>query len=263
MRNRNGAPIKCIGNQHTGTVFRVVDNQRRGYPNPEIAYSWDPKWHEFVHINCDGLEDGPPMNMNIPHPTPTATVDFADGTLIQCDGNEHAVYRVENNHRRWYPNLEIANSWSPEWRTDSIRINCDQLKEGPDMRNRNGAPIKCIGNQHTGTVFRVVDNQRRGYPNPEIAYSWDPKWHEFVHINCDGLEDGPPMRHKIGASIKCIGNQHAVFRLEYNQRRWYPNQEIADSWDPKWHEFVHINCDGLTKGPDMTMNIQPMTPSPF
>lgn len=81
MRHRNGAPIKCQSNEHA--VFRVVDNQRRWYPNPAIAASWDPKWMKFVRINCDGLKEGEKLAMkeiSTPSPTPSPMISPVTAT---------------------------------------------------------------------------------------------------------------------------------------------------------------------------------------
>ena len=247
MRSLNEAPIQCDDNELA--VYRVADNQKRWYPNPEIADSWDPKWRtDLVRINCDGLTKGPDMPSR-------------DGAPIQCDGDDLAVYRViSNTEIRWYPNPEIAESWDPKW-TEFVRINCDGLTKGPDMRPRNEAPIQCDDNELA--VYRVADNQKRWYPNPEIADSWDPKWRtDLVRINCDGLTKGPDMPSRDGAPIQCDGDDLAVYRVISNTEiRWYPNPEIAESWDPKWTEFVRINCDGLTKGEELAMK-EVNSPSP-
>ena len=92
------------------------------------------------------------------------------------------------------------------------------------------------------------------YPTGPIAASWDPNWiTDRVRIDCHGLTKGPDMRHKFRAPIKCDGNPNAVFRvISKKVIRRYPNRAIAASWDPNYlTDFVRINCDGLTKGPDL------------
>lgn len=120
---------------------------------------------------------------------------------------------------------------------------------GPNMRHREGSPIKCNGNKHA--VFRVVGNQIRWYPSPAIASSWDAWWGQFVHMDCRHFKRGYNMRHRNGSSIKCIGENNAIYRLWKNERRRYPNAVIANSWDLKWREYMPLDCRKLKKGPDL------------
>ena len=59
-----GEPVQCnandVGNGVNAAVYRVEENGvLRWYPNPSIASSWDPDWHdEFKKIDCIGLTKG-------------------------------------------------------------------------------------------------------------------------------------------------------------------------------------------------------------
>ena len=113
-----------------------------------------------------------------------------------------------------------------------------------------GSVIKC--NDDKDAVYRLsAIRQLRLYPTPAIASSWDPTWEKFVTIDCTKFPRGPAMRHREGSSIKCLSGAKAVFRIVGNERRWYPTEAIAASWDPKWKEYVYVDCTQLKRGPDM------------
>ena len=233
MRHRNGASIQCHGNKRS--VFRLWGKERRLYPNAAIASSWDSKWRQFVQMDCRGIKQGPQMR-------------HRNGASIRCNGKGGAVFRLWGNERRWYPNSAIAASWDSKW-AQFIQLDCRHIKQGPQMRHRNGASIKCNGDKHT--VFRLWGNEMRAYPNPPIAASWDSKWFQFIQLDCRRFKRGPNMRHRNGASIKCNGNNRAVYRLWGNERRVYPNSAIASSWDSKWRQFIQLDCRRIKQGPHM------------
>ena len=100
--------IKCTGDNVK--VYRVTGKTRRHYPNPEIAESWDANFRDHViTIDCTNFPNGSPML-------------FKEGAPITCFGNVVKVYRLENNQRRWYPTIKIANSWDSNWRTDKLHM---------------------------------------------------------------------------------------------------------------------------------------------
>jgi len=70
-----------------------------------------------------------------------------------------------------------------------------------------------------------------------------------------------------GDAVRCAidapggkGANTAVYRYgpEENTLHWYPNPDIASSWDPAWASFVTLpDCSGLTVGTDMAMKPNP------
>ena len=59
----------------------------------------------------------------------------------------------------------------------------------------------------------------------------------------------------------CFGynpkGEGAVYRYDGNRRmRWYPNPEIAGSWDPSWHLSYNrkIDCSGFVLDNDIQLN---------
>ena len=49
------------------------------------------------------------------------------------------------------------------------------------------------------------------------------------------------------------GAKSAIYRVKDSQLSWYPNPQIASSWDKNWYKFATIpDCSTLKRGPDMT-----------
>jgi len=62
---------------------------------------------------------------------------------------------------------------------------------------------------------------------------------------------------KNGDAIRCTTNElrnsnGSIYRnIGESTLSWYPNPEIASSWDPNWRNFSEIDCRDLTLGPNM------------
>jgi len=60
-----------------------------------------------------------------------------------------------------------------------------------------------------------------------------------------------------GAPVKCHGhiNRGSVYRYTGGELREYPNEGVANSWDPAWGKFVkRIDCVNIPKGAPMSLN---------
>ena len=57
------SPVRCNAGGDPNAVYRVSNNQIRGYPSPEIAASWDPNWQQATMVDCTNLDIGPAMEM--------------------------------------------------------------------------------------------------------------------------------------------------------------------------------------------------------
>jgi WSC domain len=112
--------MKCIGDPVK--VYRYTGGKKRHYPNPTIASSWDPNWGNSDNYDCNFIQDGPPMEMNLPK----------EGASIKCNGDPIKVYRYTEGKRRHYPNPVIAGSWDPNW-GNTKNWNCAVIPEGPPM----------------------------------------------------------------------------------------------------------------------------------
>lgn len=65
------SPIKCLNDTDTNKVYRLTSaTERRHYPDPTIASSWDADWATtYRTIDCTGITEGTAMAAN---PTPAA-----------------------------------------------------------------------------------------------------------------------------------------------------------------------------------------------
>ncbi|GLE08591.1 hypothetical protein PINS_up019876 [Pythium insidiosum] len=251
-----GQAIKCDPNE--ANVYRLTGGQRRWYPNPDIASSWDPQWGNFKVVDCSTLPRGDDMAF-----FSLAPKDVRDGQAIKCDRGPN-VYRYAGGEIRWYPNPPIASSWDSNW-VNFVYMDCSKVPRGKDMIFNlgllsEGQAIKC--NPSEPAIYRYTNGTIRLYPNPPIAASWDPAWARPTVIDCLNVPRGPDMALKLpspdglpeGQAIKCDPNEANVYRLTGGQRRWYPNPDIASSWDPQWGNFKVVDCSTLPRGDDMPMN---------
>jgi hypothetical protein len=63
------------------------------------------------------------------------------------------------------------------------------LTEGKSYKCSEGGPA----------IYLFKDGKLNGYPNPEIAASWDPNWGSAAAIPCADVPKGPTMAMKTGA----------------------------------------------------------------
>lgn len=252
-----GQAIKCDPNRPE--VYRFTGGMRRWYPNPTIASSWDSNWGKFIAVDCSSIPQGPDMTFNQPI--------ISEGQAIKCNADEAAIYRFTNGSIRWYPNPAIASSWDPKW-ASPILIDCSYFARGDDMIMKYPSPeilgegqsMKCDPNRPE--VYRYACGQRRWYPNPSIASSWDPNWGNFVVVDCSSLPQGPDMKYKMpiiseGQAVKCNANEAAIYRFTNGTIRWYPNPDIAASWDSNWASPIVVDCSYIPRGPDLTIKLPP------
>ena len=58
-----------------------------------------------------------------------------------------------------------------------------------------------------------------------------------------------------GQAVKCSkggnGNPASVYKYTNHQVRWYPNPEIATSYDPNWSAFITVDCSAFKIGAQM------------
>jgi hypothetical protein len=226
--------------------YRYTGGQKRGYPNPQIAGSWDPNWNSPMVVDCADFPDGPAMKVK-----PNV------GDSVKCSADSGHILRVmSDNLLRGYPTPEIAASWNSNWSSDIKDIDCTAYTtgEGLGYNITEGQSIACSANSPGRYRYTAVGGgQKRHYPNPQIAGSWDPNWNSPMVVNCAHFADGPAMKVKpnVGDSVTCAGeNDGKVYRtISDNEIRHYPNPEIAASWNSNWSSGIKdINCDLYTMG---------------
>lgn len=59
-----------------------------------------------------------------------------------------------------------------------------------------------------------------------------------------------------GQAVSCLTDtpvQGGIFRFVNGKINWYPNPDIANSWDKNWSTAKAIACKNIIRGPDMTL----------
>ncbi|TMW67389.1 hypothetical protein Poli38472_011009 [Pythium oligandrum] len=257
-----GQAIKCSSSDTA--VYRYTSGERRWYPSPDIASSWDLNWGKFIIVDCSSIKCGDDM----PYKRPA----IPEGQAVKCKSTDAAVFRYCDGKIRWYPSPRIAASWDPAWDI-TLLVDCSSIPRGPDMSLKlpppiglpEGQAIKC--NPDEAAVYRLTNGQRRWYPDPPIATSWDANWGKFLVVDCSSLPRGDDMPYNTvspskvpdGQAVKCDYRRPDVYRFTGGGVRWYPNPEIATSWDPNWGKFFFMDCTSVPRGKDMPFN-QPAIP---
>jgi hypothetical protein len=181
-----GDSVKCSAD--SGGVLRVMsDNLLRGYPNPTIAATWNSNWNaDIKDIECGLYTTGEALGYNL-----------SEGQSIACDATSGGRYRYTGGKKRGYPNTTIAGSWDSNWNSPKI-VNCADIPDGPVMKIKPnvGDSVKCSAD--SGAILRVMsDNLIRGYPNPDIAASWNSNWNaDIKDIDCDAYTTGANLGYK-------------------------------------------------------------------
>jgi hypothetical protein len=121
-----------------------------------------------------------------------------EGAPIKCLDSDGKVYRFSGGKRRYYPNDSIADSWDRNWRVASF-IDCATIPKGPNMPPRNGAPIKCIGD-NASTVYRSIGalntfnlkkfNVAKGKSTSQSSTGWSGSSARAVDGNTNGVWSG-------------------------------------------------------------------------
>jgi hypothetical protein len=177
-----------------------------------------------------------PLPTALPNMTTTAPAPavIAEGQAVKCNPSEPAIYRFTNGTVRWYPNPPIAASWDPVW-DHPIVIDCSRMPRGPDMVMKlpswvglpEGQAIKCGPN--LPEVYRLTSGQRRWYPNPLIADSWDTNWGRFAVVNCSALPRGDdmPLKDESDGWMKLDG---ALVQVSFDGKTLCGVDSVDDIW---------------------------------
>jgi hypothetical protein len=214
-------------------------------------------------------------------PMPLKPTNLYEYDTIVCDPskpNSGAVgdlYRFVDDGIRPYPTIEIAESWDANWESNVKEIDCTGFDVTDDMPPypsgvEEGSAVRCIiDTNESGDrpyfVYRFSRGKLRHYPIPDIAYSWDTAWEsKIVDFDCTGIKSGPVMIAKPvdlveGDPVRCTlnsdrsDNPNKVYRYTDNKMRWYPNPEVAFSWDSDWPlKMKFTDCSPFEIGLDMT-----------
>lgn len=61
---------------------------------------------------------------------------------------------------------------------------------------------------------------------------------DVVEKTIKGITEGQAVKCSAGGN----GNGDAVYRYTYGKLSWYPNPNIATSWDANWGNFIQVDC---------------------
>lgn len=127
-------------------------------------------------------------------------------TAGKPNGMPSGIYRYSGaNELNYYPTPDVASSWNSDWGSVT-NADCSTYKFGDTLTKKNvnnleiGKSAGCnwnkpLKNGVDGGIYRYVgENILRWYPNPSIAFKWDPgNWWKYATVDCGSYTAGPPM----------------------------------------------------------------------
>lgn len=146
--------------------------------------------------------------------------------------------------------------------------NVAKLQKGVSVNCKSGTQPKDM----PGGVYRYSGNNiLQYYPTPEIASSWNSNWGSATEIDCSTYQLGDTLTKSNTASLNhgdavgCHsgkelpnGVQGGIYRyVEDNVLRWYPNPDIASTWDGSWSSHIKwVDCSTYKAGEPMTKTME-------
>jgi hypothetical protein len=132
------------------------------------------------------------------------------------------------------------------WNASSLLVTLDQFNKDKKL--------------YGDSQFKVT-----GEIKPELSRKWTAKYQCFEPTYTKTRPGDSEF--KIGDTLQCTGgydpnpwissngsSDYGLYRyMGNNKMRWYPNDEIAKSWDPKYRDPKYSDCRGFELGEDMKM----------
>jgi len=142
--------------------------------------------------------------------------------------------------------------------------NLAQLKKGVSVNCKSGTEPSGMP---SGVYRYSGNNVLQYYPTPEIASSWNPDWGSSVDADCSTYTLGTTTtmfnvsKLTQGDAVGCNSGKElpngvngGIYRYaDDNTLRWYPNPDIANSWDSSWSSHIKwTDCTTYQAGEQMT-----------
>ena len=219
-----GKAIKCISKDQN-TVFRWLgDDLLGGYPNQNVAQSWDPNWSKFVNSPCTDSQFNNRIVMSL-KPNDKAT--------IKCSDDKN-IYRYSNSENKLYkfPDQMTINQYAGaipgevDCRQYSGRLIFTDYDSIPS-NTPNGQAIRC--STDLNSIYRYLNGNIYKYESDSVADQWDPTWRTTYKIyNCGTKTSSGIIKNKAvdRETVKC-GNIYYRYSQAENKLLSYENASVA------------------------------------
>jgi len=162
----------------SGTVYYKLGGQLRGFPSPEVFYSWGNGFGGVQQANSEdiALPMGPVMV-------------YADGTLVKGP-NDPLVYLVANGQKRGFTTGAVFTGLGFKF-SNIQSAPANTFADLPTGSNLDSATERHTSGvwviDSTGTVWRMTATGRVGLPSMAVFNSWGKSFSTVVAANSADL----------------------------------------------------------------------------
>jgi hypothetical protein len=181
-----------------------------------------------------------------------------DGSLVQAI-NEPAKYIIENGNRRWIPDMEtfIELGLLEEMVQYIPKQELLAIPEGKQIPSRfipKFVLYEKLLYQVPGdpTVYFVMNNTRRGVPDPETLFAMGYNWEMVQKITAqdmNSLPKGPNLPSRKDGSLVQAVNKPEVFVIEKGIRRHITDAETFNALKFDWNKIQQVSIADLNDIP--------------
>jgi hypothetical protein len=257
----DGTILKC--NNESGYpyyLFEASSNNIYNIPSNDIAITRSIDVSGATNVsNCSKYSKGSPL---------TYVKQFSTGDIVNCNSN---YYLYNSNKFQNLPNQSVARSWNSRYDASAVLMDCSYVNEtfdsNPLMYNNvnlnNGDIVKC-SNESGFHFYYYNANQLNKFDSDDMLNSWTTNYvAKDYSCNYLNVPKGSAMEYKPLADktiVKCTNeNKYYSYDLSSNKIRWFPNDDIAKSWNANYiSAAVSRDCSKWTsvnKGETMPLNI--------
>jgi hypothetical protein len=198
---------------YNGTVYYSLGGQLRGFPSPEVFYSWGNGFGGVQQANAEDVAR--PMG---------PVMVYADGTLVKGP-SDPLVYLVANGQKRGFTTGAVFTGLGYKF-SNIQSAPANTFADLPTGANLNSATERHTSGvwviDSTGTVWRMTATGRVGLPSMDVFNSWGKSFSTVVAANaadlaasnegvaaakpsCSGGGTTPPPPPATGMSVSASG----------------------------------------------------------
>lgn len=215
---------------YSSLVYRVINGQKWPVPHEDILRSYGyaidqgrifiGELHSGYYWRLDNLPTGPYLG-------------FRDGTLVKSSSTG-AIYTTQSGQKQQFVSAEalLALGYDPN---NVMSVNdslLGSLPNGPSISLRSLLVEGSRFRQTNGTIWRLENGQKRGFPTWEVYYSWGYQGSSFANlpdIEVNAIPSGGLINFRNGALLK-EQSDSTVYVVVEGQKRPFPSMQVMQEY---------------------------------